>query len=197
MRLNRSRMRPVLRKSRCRSSTMIRKMRPAASLRGRDGGRMMPSCVGGGGAASRLCTRPPCTSVSDGMSCLTPSSKTLEIVLRQVGDELVAIVADDGVHRHEVDGATEGRLLCRWWLRGAGAAAAPLGPAERQHRRARARTTPTPRRVQLVLPYRQYKTVGRAGFGPDAGRHVPQGACAERFRTTAGHARASRPVLER
>ena len=46
MRLKRSRMRPVLRKSRCRSSTMIRKMRPAASLRGRDGGRMMPSCVG-------------------------------------------------------------------------------------------------------------------------------------------------------
>ena len=41
-RLNKSRMRPVLRKSRCRSSTVIRKMRPAASFRGRDGGRMIP-----------------------------------------------------------------------------------------------------------------------------------------------------------
>ena len=36
----------------------------------------MPSCAGGGGGACRLSTRPPCTSVIDAMSCLTPSSKT-------------------------------------------------------------------------------------------------------------------------
>ena len=173
MRLKRSRMRPVLRKSRCRSSTMIRKMRPAASLRGRDGGRMMPSCVGGGGGASRLCTRPPCTSVNDVMSCLTPSSKTSKSSLRQVGDELVLVVPDDDVHGDQVDGrrgnpavaccgwsAACGRL-CRRGLRGlagrrlSGQDRAPTRPSSQNQ-------TPAPRRIRLDLHTRQYKTNGPA-----------------------------------
>ena len=44
-------MRPVLRKSMCRSSTKIRKMRPDASLVGRGGGRMHALHGGGGGGA--------------------------------------------------------------------------------------------------------------------------------------------------
>ena len=55
---------------------MIRKMRPVVSFRGRDGGRMTPSSVGGGGGVARLWTRPPCTSVNDVMACATPSSST-------------------------------------------------------------------------------------------------------------------------
>ncbi len=49
-------------------------MRPETSVRGRVGGRMMPSGGGGGGGASRLFTLPPVTTVMDVMSCFTPSS---------------------------------------------------------------------------------------------------------------------------
>src|SRR5262249_43896674 len=50
-------------------------MRPETSLRGRLGGRMIPSGGGGGGGASTFVTRPPVTTVIDAMSCFTPSSK--------------------------------------------------------------------------------------------------------------------------
>src|SRR6478672_1113577 len=75
IRLNRSRTRPVLWNCRWRSSTKNRKMRPETSLRGRLGGRMIPSGGGGGGGARTLVTRPPVTTVIDEMSCFTPSSK--------------------------------------------------------------------------------------------------------------------------
>ena len=128
IRLNRSRMRPVLRKSRCRSSTMIRKMRPAASLRGRDGGRMMPSCVGGGGGASRLWTRPPWTSVKRRDVLLDAVLVDLEVVLRQVGDELILGVADDRVHRHQSMSTAEVRLrTLRRRSAGGSAVACPAG----------------------------------------------------------------------
>src|SRR5262249_40653186 len=74
--LNNSRMRPVFRKSRWRSSTKIRKIRPAASLVGRLCGRMIPSCAGGGGSACMLNARPPWIRTSDETSCLMPSSRT-------------------------------------------------------------------------------------------------------------------------
>jgi hypothetical protein len=64
----------VVRKSRCRSSMKIRKMRPETSLVGRARGRMMPSGTGGGGGLIMLYWRPPWITTIDAMSCLTPSS---------------------------------------------------------------------------------------------------------------------------
>ena len=52
--LNNCRIRGVSRKFMCKSSTKNRKMRPAASFLGRAGGRIIPSCGGGGGGAWRL-----------------------------------------------------------------------------------------------------------------------------------------------
>ena len=130
IRLNRSRMRPVLRKSRCRSSTMIRKMRPAASLRGREGGRMMPSCVGGGGGAEQVVHAAAVHQRERLDVLLDAVLEDLEIVLRQVGDELVVVVPDDGVHVDEVDGdAGTSAACCAGWSARLAAAAARLAGA--------------------------------------------------------------------
>ena len=128
--------RDVSRKFMCRSSTKNRKMRPAASLVGRSGGRMIPSCGAGAGGACRLNVRPPCTSCTDAISCGTPSSRTAELFLREIRDELAGAVADDDVGGHQVDerperGSLRGRVGWRGgWVAG-GLAGRSLGRQRR------------------------------------------------------------------
>ena len=90
---------------------MIRKMRPAASLRGRETGRMIPSCVGAGGGASRLVHAPAVDQRERGDVLLDAVFENLEVVFRQIGDELVLGVADDDVHVDQVDVDREIGLL--------------------------------------------------------------------------------------
>ena len=108
--LNSSRIRPVLRKSRCRSSTKIKKMRPAASLVGRDGGSRMPSC-----GRRRRRRRDVVDAAAVGQRerddlLLHAVFEDLEIVFLQVGDELAAVVADDDVGGDEIDARADDLL---------------------------------------------------------------------------------------
>ena len=93
--LNSSRTRPVLWNCRCRSSTKNRKMRPEMSLRGRVGGRMMPSGGGGGGGASTLVDAAAVAQRHRRDVLLDAVFVDLEFVLLQVRDEVALVVADD------------------------------------------------------------------------------------------------------
>ncbi len=124
MRFSRSRVRGVLRKSRCRSSMNRRNTRPAASLVGR---------LGGQDDALLRRRRRRRLNVVDATAVreherhdvlLDAVFEDLEIAGLQVRHELVAVVADDDVGRDEIDADTEGRLLRRGRLRLRGAAAA-------------------------------------------------------------------------
>ena len=140
---------------------MIRKMRPAVSLRGRDGGRMMPSCAGGGGGASEVVDAAAVHQRQRRDVLLDAVLEDLEVVLRQVGDELILVVAHDGVHRDEVDRDAEGRLPCPGAARAAGGAGAWAGAGRRPPP---ARSDCRPRRVRCAS-YRQYKTSRTAASG--------------------------------
>ena len=92
-RLNRSRMRPVLRKSRCRSSTMIRKMRPAVSLR-RARRRQDDAFLRRRRRRRREVVHAAAVHQRQRRDVLLDAVFVdLEVVLRQVGDELVLAVA--------------------------------------------------------------------------------------------------------
>ena len=120
----------MLRKSRCRSSTKIRKMRPDASLVGRAGGRMMPSC---GGRRRRRLDVQHAAAVRQHERhdvLLDAVLVDLEVLLLQVGDELPAAVADDHVGRDQVDAAANHfALLSARARREAASAAAAVAAA--------------------------------------------------------------------
>ena len=107
MRLNRSRMRPVLRKSRCRSSTMMqedaaggvvaraRRRQDDALLRRRRRRRLQ---VEDAAAVDQRHRR---------HVLLDAVLVDLDLVLREIGDELIPAVANDDVGGHEIDGDAE------------------------------------------------------------------------------------------
>ena len=82
-----------------------------------------------------------------------------EIVFREVGDELILVVPDDGVHRHEIDPGPEVWLPGRRWLcrRSRGrlrrrrrlGAGAPWAANPTPAAKAKAKASPNPKRVRL------------------------------------------------
>ena len=99
--------------------------------------------------------------------------ENLEVVLRQVGDELILAVADDRVHRDEVDGDAE--LWAARWLPGAARRGGQPGcsqeraPGRRSAAADNARASPKPQDEAAGDHGRHYKTIGRSVAAPDTG----------------------------
>ena len=107
--LNSCRIRGVSLKFMWRSSTKNRKMRPAASLVGLAGGRMMPSCGGGRRRGLQVEGAAAVHQLHRRDVLLDAVFEHLEVVLRQVGHELAVAVADDHVGGDQIDPHPESR----------------------------------------------------------------------------------------
>ena len=82
-------------------------MRPAASLVGLAGGRMIPSGAGGGGGVTWLKATSAVHEHERRDFLLHFVFENLEVLAFEVRDELPAIVPDDDVRRDQVDSSTE------------------------------------------------------------------------------------------
>ena len=122
-------MRPVLRKSRCRSSTKIRKIRPAASLR-RPRRRQDDAFLRRRRWRLRDVVDAPAVRQREGDQLLLDAVfENLELVFLEVRDELPAAVAHDRVGGNQLDAGADhlfGRRRARSW-RCAGGFWAPRG----------------------------------------------------------------------